>query len=616
MNDQASGARPRADRRVLVVDDDVDFADTIAHLLKLEDYIVDVAHKFSTAVTTLEHFPAEVVLTDIRMEDRSGLSLVSELRSTHPDISCIMMTAYASVDTAIEALQAGAYDYLCKPFFQQDLMATLDRCFERATLTRDRERAEAALRERNHELEVLNVRLERVLVSMQQLSACATLGELCVVLVEQVVSQTNACRGSIHLRSGDLEIIEHAVGAKDGGLGKPWPGAADLECGPLHLQLEFPLFGEGETKVGEVVVEACQSRPLTQQDREIGQIILSHASEAIRTLQAVERLSWSEGRLRDIVDHSPSLISLTDLEGRFLIVNTQFEKWYGLKAEAAVGKTPQDLFPPDMASLYASSFEEVVQGRRMLDREIEVLLADNLPHVIMVTQFPVLADDGRPVWIVTIATDVTERRHAEEQVRHSQKMEALGQLTGGIAHDFNNLLAVISGNLSLISEGRDDQGDTAELVEDALSASRTGAELTHRLLAFGRRQELYPKPTDAGQLVMSMTRLFERTLGEAVEIRKTLADDLWPIEIDRSQLETSLLNLALNARDAMPNGGVLTLEAANVTGDRAEPLGLVESLPVAEQFVAVSVSDTGTGMTAEGQNTTIWHGVTGVEGEV
>ena len=180
MNDQASGSRPKADRRVLVVDDDVDFADTIAHLLKLEDYIVDVAHKFSAAVTTLEHFPAEVVLTDIRMEDRSGLSLVSELRSTHPDISCIMMTAYASVDTAIEALQAGAYDYLCKPFFQQDLMATLDRCFERITLTRDRELAEATLRERNQELEALNARFERVLSGMQLLSSCSTLRDLFV----------------------------------------------------------------------------------------------------------------------------------------------------------------------------------------------------------------------------------------------------------------------------------------------------------------------------------------------------------------------------------------------------------------------------------------------------
>jgi signal transduction histidine kinase/ActR/RegA family two-component response regulator len=239
----------------------------------------------------------------------------------------------------------------------------------------------------------------------------------------------------------------------------------------------------------------------------------------------------------------------------------------------------------------------VLNSQKVVGEEIEVPFADGKLHAVLVTKFPVLGATGRPTGVGTIATDVTDSRRAEEQLRQSQKTEALGQLTGGVAHDFNNLLAVISGNLDLMKDDLEGDPDLAELLEDALSSAQSGAELTHRLLAFGRRQTLHPQATDAGELVMGMSRMLERTLGETIETRWVLNEGLWPVEVDRNQLETSLLNLVINARDAMAEGGVLTIETANATLDRGAALAQDAAVP--GDYVVVSVTDTGTGMAPE-----------------
>ncbi len=191
-----------------------------------------------------------------------------------------------------------------------------------------------------------------------------------------------------------------------------------------------------------------------------------------------------------------------------------------------------------------------------------------------------------------------ERARMEEALRQSQKMEAVGQLTGGLAHDFNNLLAGISGSLELI-ETRLGQGrskDVGKYIAAAQGAAQRAAALTHRLLAFSRRQTLAPKATDANNLVDGMLDLIQRTVGPAIDVRHRGADDLWPALVDPSQLENALLNLCINARDAMPNGGRITIETANRRIDRAQ--GEMQDLPEG-QYLSLSVSDTGTGMSPE-----------------
>ena len=164
-----------------------------------------------------------------------------------------------------------------------------------------------------------------------------------------------------------------------------------------------------------------------------------------------------------------------------------------------------------------------------------------------------------------IGRDMTERIRLESQLRQAQKMEAIGQLTGGIAHDFNNLLTVVIGSIELMFDQPDLSGQAAEHGRNALHAAQRGAELTRRLLAFARQQPLAPKVVDANELIGNFTRLLRQTIGQHIQVEFTQASGLWPIFIDPANLEAAIANLAVNARDAMANGGRLLIETQNET---------------------------------------------------
>ncbi len=196
--------------------------------------------------------------------------------------------------------------------------------------------------------------------------------------------------------------------------------------------------------------------------------------------------------------------------------------------------------------------------------------------------------------------NLTERREADtqrEQLRHSQKMEAVGQLTGGLAHDFNNLLAIIIGNLDMLQEISAEDPVTDELVRDALDSALRGADLTRRLLAFARRQPLQPERVEINEVIGAIVRLLTRTLGENITIEMSLASNVWPVQIDRAQFEAVIANLATNARDAMPRGGALLIDTHNGRLDASYAAAHTDVTP--GDYVVVEISDSGTGMTPE-----------------
>lgn len=201
-----------------------------------------------------------------------------------------------------------------------------------------------------------------------------------------------------------------------------------------------------------------------------------------------------------------------------------------------------------------------------------------------------------------VADAVAERERAEAHLRQAQKMEAVGRLTGGVAHDFNNLLTVVIGNLAMLRRRADAMGDprVLRLVDNAMDGAKRGAQLNQRLLAFSRQQPLKPEVVDANELVRGMHDLLRRTLGEDIAIETVLAEGLWSTEADPNQLENALLNLAVNARDAMPDGGKLTIETANTRLNEAFEASTSGEVRAGE-YVLVSVSDTGDGMTPEVQ---------------
>jgi PAS domain S-box-containing protein len=204
---------------------------------------------------------------------------------------------------------------------------------------------------------------------------------------------------------------------------------------------------------------------------------------------------------------------------------------------------------------------------------------------------------GKPVRMIGSMVDVTERRRLEAQLRQSQRLDAIGQLTGGVAHDFNNLLTVILGNAEALVESAGENRALADLAQTTLHAALRGAELTGRLLAFARKQALHPQPTDIAALLANMHGMLRRTLGEHLVVEFPRPNGLWLAQVDPSQLEAAVLNLCINARDAMPAGGTLTIETCNVTRKPEDP-GQVAALPVGD-YVRITVRDTGVGMDAK-----------------
>ena len=206
-------------------------------------------------------------------------------------------------------------------------------------------------------------------------------------------------------------------------------------------------------------------------------------------------------------------------------------------------------------------------------------------------------DHGRLIGFAKVTRDLTEKRAVEDQLRQAQKMEAVGQLTGGIAHDFNNLLTVINGNIELAERGLNNGGDPAKVLR-SISNARQGAEraasLTQRLLAFSRRQPLSPKPLHLDRVVEGLSDLLKRALGELIQLETISGPNLWPVEADPNQIESALLNLAVNARDAMADGGTLTIETGNAHLDSGYAAACGDVTP--GNYVMVAVSDTGTGM--------------------
>ena len=237
---------------------------------------------------------------------------------------------------------------------------------------------------------------------------------------------------------------------------------------------------------------------------------------------------------------------------------------------------------------YAETGERRIIG---IGREVVGLRADDttFPMHLSVSEFQV---DGER-FFAGIIHDLSSRKEAEAVLRRAYKMEAVGQLTGGIAHDFNNLLTVVLGNLELLDMQLEDP-DQRDLLREAQDATDMGARLTERLLAFARRSHLEPEVVNLNSLVLDLTDLLHRTLGGPIDLSTSLGPDLWLTKADPSQIENAIVNLAVNARDAMPNGGKLILETGNAVIDEdyiAEETGLIPG-----EYVRLSLTDTGHGM--------------------
>ncbi len=316
----------------------------------------------------------------------------------------------------------------------------------------------------------------------------------------------------------------------------------------------------------------------------------------LRTMQA--HLVAREAHLRSILDTVPEAMVVIDESGTITSFSAAAEKLFGFATSEAIGRNVRMLMPQPDRDAHDGYMDRYLEtGQRRIIGYGRVVTGQKKDG----TEFPMelaigeARAAGRRIFTGFIR-DLTSRHRIEEELRQAHKMEAVGQLTGGIAHDFNNLLTVISGNLEMIERRLTDDRARA-LLREAQSAAEDGAKLTAQLLAFGRKQPLNAKRADIGQLVSRFSDLLRRALGETIELRMIVSGSPGPALVDASQLQNALLNLALNARDAMPRGGRLTVEisAAKLDSDYASMYPEVRT----GSYVLISITDTGVGMSSE-----------------
>lgn len=330
-----------------------------------------------------------------------------------------------------------------------------------------------------------------------------------------------------------------------------------------------------------------------------GQMAVIQANSDISALKKAERAVKSrEAHLSSILETVPDAMIVIDQKGIVMSFSKAAEELFGMSADRICGKNVSNLMPNPYRDAHDSYIDHYLDtGEKRIigyGRVVTGQRADG-SHFPMELHVGEATANGERIF-TGFVRDLTSRLKVEEDLRQAQKMEAVGQLTGGLAHDFNNLLTVISGNLEMV-EGKLPEGSLRDMLREAQDAADDGAKLTGQLLAFGRRQPLSPKQVELGGLVTGFSDLLRRTLGENIKLSTILTGSHFEALVDASQLQNALLNIALNARDAMPKGGSLTTEVSRVRldADYAKMYPEVRS----GHFVLISMTDTGSGMSEE-----------------
>jgi PAS domain S-box-containing protein len=337
---------------------------------------------------------------------------------------------------------------------------------------------------------------------------------------------------------------------------------------------------------------------------------------------ATRELLESEARFRNMANHAPVMMWVSDPSGSLTYLNRLWCEFTGQSLDEALGNGAWDALHPDDRKQYETSFALASENGEAFSAECRVRRSDGVYRWALSAAAPRFGDDGTFLGFIGSIIDITHRKeaehilqeanvvlerrvaaaiaervHTEAQLRQAQKMEAIGKLTGGVAHDFNNVLQVIAGNLQLLS--RDVAGNlrAEQRLQTAIAATSRGSRLASQLLAFGRRQPLSPKSVNLGRLIRGIDDMLRRSLGEGVEIETVITGGLWNTFVDTVQVENALLNLAINARDAMQGQGKLTIEAGNAFLD--DTYVARHGDVTAGQYVMVAVTDTGCGIPVE-----------------
>ena len=564
--------------RALILEDNPHDVERMVALLKRVGYALSfkVVDSLAPLEQQLAQAEYDIILADYDLGTWTAMDALEVLKRSGKDVPFVVVAGALGSLAAVECIKRGAADYVLKHRLQR-LPVVVGR----------------VLRDRAHREEA--ARLQEQIHSAQkewEVTFDVVPDPVFLVDLQHRIQRANrAAAALLGLKPNQLtdkycyEVLHDGAG--------PVPGCpvertlmtgkeerCDIEVGQLGMVFDAtssPLFDSSGTVYGCVHV----LRDITDRKRE---------EEALRR---------SEASYRSLILGATYGIFRCDLEGEFLAVNPALVAMLGYESEA-------DLLA---ANLVRDVIRDSDEGARLLQEyrqkgrldgvEAQWRRKDGTPVPVRLSGRTVLDEHGALQGYEVIAEDVSERWHLEEQLRQAQKMEAVGRLAGGVAHDFNNLLTIVMGYSDLVLERLGAADAMRAYVEEIKKAGERAASLTRQLLAFGRRQVLAPRALDLNAVATNIDKMLRHVIGENIELSTVLEPELGWVKADPGQIEQVILNLVLNARDAMPQGGQLTLETANVELNEGDTRTRVSVLP--GRYVMLAVSDSGVGMDAETQ---------------
>jgi signal transduction histidine kinase/DNA-binding response OmpR family regulator len=526
-------------KHILVVEDCPIESELLRFTLESQGFAVEVAADGRQGLDRFLAANFDLVLTDVVMPGLTGFELCRAIKD-HPTrgrVPVVLLTSLGEPIDILRGIQCGADNFLTKPYQPEALIGRLEYIF-----TNQARRAQGGMRA-GVEVSFLRQTFEITAEKEQIL-------DLLLTTCEDIVRSNRKLRASQDALAAAKEDLESRVRAR--------------------------------------TAELAQANALLRQEVEVRR-------------RAEVALAREREYFKAVLENAQDGIVACDAHGAITFSNRSAEEFFGpLEPPPPPGEWARryGLFGPDgKAPLPETDVPmfRALGGERFRDVELVIAPAGREPRTLSASGGPILSAGGERLGAVVVMHDITERNRLEQQLRHSQKMEAVGRLAGGVAHDFNNLVTIINGYSEVLQYEMGPSGSAEELLGEIRKAGDRAAGLTRQLLAFSRQQVTAPRVLDLNAVVADVSKMLERIIGEDVTLTHEAAADLGPVRADPGQVEQVLLNLAVNARDAMPQGGRLVIRTANV-----EPAAGDARLPELRRgrYVLLSVSDTGCGMDA------------------
>ncbi len=573
-----------------------------------------VARSLQEAMSLLANLSPHLIITDWFLPDGDGIELLKadNIQGHYP---IIVMTSHGNEQVAVEAMKAGAMDYVVK---SEVTLLAMPRITQRVLREWghivERRRAEDETRQRNRELTLLN----RIIAA----SVSGVSEEILEIACRELVPAFKAARVSVVLFN--TEKTEARIAAEFTGEGQPsrlhtiLPIAQNsifqhlltqktplvmgahldsLQALPLPSTQAAPLLVlpllQNSIIMGSLNLEVSPPRQFSSAEINLAWSVADQLSLALARVQ----LDKERRQLSAVIEQTAESIIITDAAGAILYVNPAFERVTGYSRAEAIGQNTRFLKSGKQDKAFYEEMWATISAGGVWRGHLVNRRKDGSLYTEEETITPVRDENGVIVNYVAVKHDVTREQQLEEQYRQAQKMEAVGRLTAGIAHDFNNILTVINGFSALIKTELPSDSSLHESLDKIIDSGGRAANLTRQLLAFSRKQVIEPKVVHLNMVVTDMSKMLHRIIGEDIALETKLTPDLWPVKIDPTQFDQVILNLAVNARDAMLEGGKLTIETANVNLD--ESYSHQHADVISGDYVMIAISDNGVGMADE-----------------